>query len=270
VETITLSAIVSADYSQFYLHISDPSLPPPANGPDVGIYDTDPGASIAFFTAPADLLLTVGRQLGELPVTVNVHSQRPKPLDALWRDVVELSVLASGPLTLTGWEPRGDESALPVDTGKWYRLRYAISDMDLARQEESVVENYLVEFWPEAQSPAATIAANTENGRYWRRARFLEVLRWEIHGRPFEVTEHERVAEFANRAFDAFPDLSASVLSDPQAARRLAGTALVVKAIDWGEVRRLIRAGGEAQATNHEATMSRITAQLIDIAGSRT
>lgn len=268
-ETKTLSAIVDADGSQFYLHVSDPSTPPHANGPDAGIFDTDPGASLAYFTAPADLLLTAARQFGELPVTVNLHSERPEPLDALWRDVVEISVFASGPLILTGWEPTGDESPLPLTTGQWYRLRYAISDMDVARIEEAVVEKYLVELWPEVQSPAATISADTESGRYWVQARVLEVLRWEIHFRPFEVTEAERVAEFANRAYDMFPDLAMKVASEPQAARSLAGTASIVTAFDVDEIRRRIQAGRDAAHAIYEEQMSRITAQLIEIARER-
>jgi hypothetical protein len=153
--------------------------------------------------------------------------------------------------------------------GKWYRLRYAISDMYVARVEEAVVEKYLVQLLPEERGPAAAIAANSESGRYWLRARVLEVLRWEVHYRPYEITEAERVAEFANRAYVAFPDLATRVASGPRAAGNLARTALVVTGFNIDEIRRRFHAGRDAAHFIHEEQVSRTTNQLIEIARER-
>jgi hypothetical protein len=190
-------------------------------------------------------------------------------LDDAWRDVVEVSLFASGELHLTGWETTGDEVALPVETGQWYRLRYAISDMDDPGLDDDVVESYSVELWPEGKSPGAIITEKTKMGRHWHKDRMLDLLRWDIRQRPIEVMERERVAEFANRAFDAFPDLLTSVLANDEGARRLADTAVMVNPIDLAEIRRLIKAGREAQAASAEAAKSRIAAQLVEVARAR-
>ncbi len=264
--TIDLTCSVDADYSQFYLQIDDPSSTEPGGAANLGLYDTELGTSIAYFFGPQSLLLTSARQSGQLPVAVRIHSARPASLDESWRDVVEVSLFASGEVRVTGWEARGDEAALPVETDRWYRVRFAISDMDCAHGEESVFEQYLVEMWPEESTPSTIIAQHTEMGRYCHEARTLDVLRWEIHRRPFEVTERERVTEFARRAFDAFPDLRTRIITNSDAARELASIALLVRSIDHEEVRRLIRAGPEEQATNLRETLSRIETRLVEAA----
>ncbi|KQX06656.1 MULTISPECIES: hypothetical protein [unclassified Leifsonia] len=209
-ESVELSFIVSADFSQFYIRTGE------AANNELDGFDT----SIAYYFDPDALLLTAARQWGELPVTVRIHELRPEPLGPFWRDVAETSLNVAGYATLTGWDPSLGVWELPLLDGISYRVRYAISDIDSAVKSETVTESYLLEIWPEDTAEPKVITQQSALGRYLRISCGLDVLRYEIYRRGDDATEKDRIDELCDRAFAAFPDLWANIINDTLGARR--------------------------------------------------
>ncbi len=260
-ETFESHSVVAADFSQFYVRIRG-GLSPVADDDELSLaYYFEPNSS----QVPNGLLLlSAARQWGYLPVTVRVTAMRPSALESSWRDVVEISLCATDHVTVTGWEETGLEEALPLIDGRNYRLRYSISDADDVDDDLSVSprEKYLVELWPEEFSPAAVITQLTKKGRYWRISMGLDQIGSEIYHRNDGATLTERVSEFANRAFSAFPDLHANVVDDmPGARSSMASTAVMLAPVPRMSTMDLV-----SQREYAARVMSDITKLLVECA----
>jgi hypothetical protein len=67
----------------------------------------------------------------------------------------------------------------------------------------------------------------TRGGRYWLVSFELDRIRWDIFARRESTTEIERITEFADRAFTAFPDLIEPTIEDE--ARDMVSTAWMLR-----------------------------------------
>lgn len=196
---------VGADFSQFYLRFMDA----------LATRDDNSDVSIAFFFAPGELLLCAARQWGQLPITLIVHKTRPDVLNESWRDVVEISALATYRVILSGWEENDDDLSIPLRAGADYRVRYSISDMDAVDglRAEDVVEQYLVELWEESPSSAVIVRAGTASGRSWQLGHLLDPLRQNMVAAVDNFTDEQRVKNFADQVFAARPDIQKELLA---------------------------------------------------------
>lgn len=196
---------VNADFSQFYLRFKDA----PATR------DDNSDISIAYFFAAGDLLLYAARQWGQLPITLIVHNGRPDVLNETWRDVVEISTLATTRVTLSGWEQNEDDLTIPLRTGTDYRVRYSISDMDepYALQTDDVVESYLIELWEEPPSPSVIVRADSASGRNAKIGHLIGPLRLIMAAAVDSLTDEQRVKKFGDQVFAAWPDIRTDLLS---------------------------------------------------------
>jgi len=203
--------VVGASYSQFYFRQTDM----PAASPAVE-------AGIAFTVNPGQIMFTSPLQDADLLIDAHVFEARPEPLDSFWRDVVEFSFLAGRENRLTGWEEVPGDLDLQLEEGRPFRLRFAVADFDTAREThygpvdpENPLPNVVaVDFWPQPIEAPRIVVQETKGGRHWIVSRGLDVLRREIFERRPLTTELDRITEFADRAFSAYPDLIESTISD--------------------------------------------------------
>jgi hypothetical protein len=192
---------VEADFSQFYLSWRTDAS---------GQFDPDgPGTALVRFSDRTMIMFTAMRQHGPIDVDVSITTARPEPLGVEWGDVSELSFVPSSAVALTGWEARGDDPVLALTPGTSYRLRYGIAEADLARDvsHKPFPERYLLEFWPEPESPPEQVVQRSSIGRYWTGSRAITAIRGEFVAEmaSSSLTDDEKVEEFAARVFTALP-----------------------------------------------------------------
>lgn len=122
---------------------------------------------------PGVLWLNTGLHTGTVGFTVEVHDEAPA-LDATWEDVVEVS-----------FHPVSERSSLELWEGAFawnlglaptdYRVRYCARGMDEARERgqevagESVVDSYLLQFWPASPRPDRVIRQTSQTAAHWHR-----------------------------------------------------------------------------------------------------
>lgn len=119
---------------------------------------------------PGLLFLTTGLHTGEIPVTVEVHEERP-PVGGGWEDVVEVSFRpASERVALVQWAA---EASWPLRLERIdYRVRYRISGMDAANAQntrmpgEPAIDRYLLQFWPQPPAPDAVARQGSRFAAY--------------------------------------------------------------------------------------------------------
>lgn len=199
-EPIELAVTVEADFSQFYLRRDAV---------------TDDSAKFAkthltsYFEGNEDLQIVAARQFGNLPVEMRFFDKPAAQADDTWHDVVEFSIRATSATYLSGWEPRPGDIKLPLTPGIAYRVRYAISDMDVGREsrDEPYPERYRLDFWPAPLEAARVITQMSQHGRYWLLSTRVSAIRDDIYARRAGTTENQRLSELADTAFGEFPDL---------------------------------------------------------------
>ncbi len=254
--TATYRTVVSASYAQFYLRCTNASELKPEYAE----------SSITRAFAPGELMFISPIQDADLEVDVHVLSEPPDPLDASWKDVVEVSFSAGAQTFLTGWEQEPDDLQLPLPEGEQFRMRYAIRDIDVASSSNHGpvdpshpdVGLIAIDIWPHSMEPGAVLVQETRGGRYWLIANGLERLRNELFGRKATTTEEERVTEFADRAFAAYPDLIESTIQDN--ARALTSTAWMLHGISAAEITGRTR---EEKAEMQSEGMTRISRLIL-------
>lgn len=123
------------------------------------------GAAIA-----GKLWLVTGLHTGEVGFTVELHDEEPD-LDDRWEEIVEVSYTpASDQIGLYGWGGTGE---WPLDLDRIdYRARYHGTGMDTAGQatgpsDKSVVDSYLLQFWPAPVAPDQVLKQTSSAAAYW-------------------------------------------------------------------------------------------------------
>ena len=208
-------AVVSVDYSQFYIQTGKPES-------FETLWPEGHDLSLAHEFESGQVLLTCMRQWAELPVRVQILAQHPEEPDAAWGDVVELSIVAGERPAITGW---GGETptALPLNDGMSYRLRYLIKGADLARDDRPG-DSYWVQLWPAPAEPPRILVQESLNGLYWHAARGTELVNDAVNALPAD----ERLIAAIDFALASYPAMAARIRKDPAAAWILTGAISVV------------------------------------------
>ena len=208
-------AVVSVDYSQFYIQTGEPEDFEP-------LWLDDYGLSLASEFAPGQFLMTCMRQWAELPVRVQILEQHPGEPDPAWGDVVEVSIVAGDRPAITGW---GGETptSLPLDVGVSYRLRYLIKDADLARDDEPG-DSYWVQFWPAPIDPPRILVQESLAGIYWHAAKGVQFVNEAVSTLP----EGDRLNAAIDLALERYPEAAERIRNDPSAAWILTSTVSIV------------------------------------------
>jgi hypothetical protein len=251
------TTVVSASFSQFYLRNLNISKADVVDAETSITEDIDPG----------DVMFTSPIQDADLQVDVRVFDDRPAELEIGWKDVVEFSFRAGTETLLTGWEEEPGDLRISLLEGESYRLRYAIADMDTARTDHPgpvdpnnpITGIIAIDIWAQPVEPPRILVQETKAGRYWVISHGLQRLGQASHQRRAETTETERITEFADRAFGAYPDLVASTIGD--GAKRLLSTAWMLHEIPIAELTGLSR-DDEARVTSE--AQARITEILLE------
>lgn len=118
------------------------------------------------------LFLTTGLHTGRVGLTVEVHDGRP-PLTDEWEDVVEAPFLPASPTVVV--VPWGEGPLCTLELAVLpYRVRYSASAMDLTVDQEiaileggSIVDRYLLQFWPASPAPDEVIKQTSRSAAYW-------------------------------------------------------------------------------------------------------
>lgn len=162
-----LTVTVDAAFSQFYVVSGDAYVGQSSysgSGRRVGLCDA---------TTPGALMLGTARQVGPIPIGVQVFDGPPPPLDAGWQDVAEVPFEPAGAVRMKGWDPSSTETVLPLDAAKTFRVRYAIADADdagsvsFSETGADLPERYLVQFWPASPAAAEVVREDSAIGQYW-------------------------------------------------------------------------------------------------------
>lgn len=246
--------VVSASFSQFYLRVTGVSPEDIVDSETSITQGVDRGG--VMFTSPI--------QDADLHVDVRLFNERPSDLDDCWKDVVEFSFHAGAETQLTGWEAAPDDLHIPLTPGESYRLRYAIEDMDTAREDHPgpvdpdnpITGVIAIDLWPAHVEPPRTSVQETKAGRYWLISHGLEHLRWDLYRRRSETTESERITEFADRAFAQFPDLVQATIDSN--AQRLLSTAWMLHGIPTGHFTSLSRDEQDRASAEAKARISKL------------
>ncbi len=209
----TYPTVVGASFSQFYLRSTGAPKIEPVFGE----------TSLTMVRNPGEIMFSSPVQDADFKVDVHVNTERPDPLDDGWNDVVEVSFHAGTDTFLTGWEPTPGDLRIPLTDGKPYRLRYAVADIDLAAATNwgpveppihPLIGIIAIDIWPQEPTPAQVVVQKTAGGRYFLVAHGLDRLRNELFARQSTTTELQRVTEFADRAFVAYPELVDQAIAD--------------------------------------------------------
>ena len=219
-DQLTWDTVVGADFSQFYIR-----LPRAVDWPQRYV---DTGLAWLFEGA---ILLITARQWGQLPVSVNLWSDRPADLTDDWGDVVEVSLPQTEGVFVGGWEQQPDDLLVPLLSNAPHRVRYAIANMDdgdAFRAEPPYPERYRVDLWPEVEKPGAVMRQTSKAGRSWHVSRGMDLLRHEIVERRSQ-TEEARLEEFAERSFASYPELlSGAASGDTSTLKRMTSAAFML------------------------------------------
>jgi hypothetical protein len=118
---------------------------------------------------PGFLFLITARHTGQVDLAVELLEGEPAVDDA-WEDVVEASFRPASPeVWLMQWA--GEASwRLDLD-GIDYRVRYSCLGMDAATElnEDTVVDRYLLQFWPAPPLPDRVHKQTTSNAAYYNK-----------------------------------------------------------------------------------------------------
>ena len=118
--------------------------------------------------------LITARQVGDVQVNVQIHEEQPQ-LQIEWTEVVEFSATPGLKSYITGWDI-DDEARieLPLSPGISYRFRYVIVDGQVGHEQFDsgadgpAHEGYLVQAWPEIESPPKVIELQSAWSQVWK------------------------------------------------------------------------------------------------------
>jgi len=161
-----LDGEVDVHYWQMYVE-SGPVGIPDLQGAFAGQANGICGAAV-----PHSLFLITGLHTGTVGFRVELHEAPPR-LDEDWEDVVEVSFrAATAEVALLDWDGEGHPLDLePTD----YRVRYCVSGMDEAREQDTRLEDepaldrYLLQFWPAPPGPDRVVKQTSEAAKFEHR-----------------------------------------------------------------------------------------------------
>jgi len=161
-----LDGEVDVHYWQMYVE-SGPVGIPDLQGAFAGQANGICGAAV-----PHSLFLITGLHTGTVGFRVELHEAPPR-LDEDWEDVVEVSFrAATAEVALLDWDGAGHPLDLePTD----YRVRYCVSGMDEAREQDTRLEDepaldrYLLQFWPAPPGPDRVVKQTSEAAKFEHR-----------------------------------------------------------------------------------------------------
>ena len=117
------------------------------------------------------LYINLARRSGGSQVTISLCSGEPT-LNGDWEDIVEVTVTVP-----SGAQPRWptwaaeETGALALPPGE-YRVRVSARGRDAGAAgefEDTLVDFYLVEFWPADDQPDAVVRVGSADATYWHR-----------------------------------------------------------------------------------------------------
>jgi hypothetical protein len=158
----------SVDYGQIYVHSSQDwaSEPEPLEAAFAGQSNGLCGAAV-----PGGLFLLIGLSVGEVRLTVELHEAEP-PVGEDWEEVVEAPYRPVGvAVALVEW---AGIKSWPLDLPATdLRVRYCATGMNATADDDpmgakpTVVERYLLQFWPAAAAADQVVRQTTEVAAYW-------------------------------------------------------------------------------------------------------
>lgn len=159
---------------------------------------------------PGRLFLRTGLHTGKVGLRVEVHERMPSvEYDA--EDVVEASYIPSGDVLLSALSDNGVPLELETIA---YRVRYSAWGMDAGHQsgppadDESLVDRYLLQFWPAGPAPERVVKVTSRQAAYCHRvARDLPTPEQlaEQRAERARLAEEQRLAEWAAAWGGALP-----------------------------------------------------------------
>jgi hypothetical protein len=122
---------------------------------------------------PGKLFLMTGLHTGQVGFAVEVHDTMPS-VEYSAEDVVEASYRPIGDAVLAPW---GGGMGWPLDLrpGVDYRVRYSAWNIDAGHQGgppmdgESLVDRYLLQFWPARPAPDRVVKETSKQAAYWHK-----------------------------------------------------------------------------------------------------
>lgn len=122
-------------------------------------------------SSPNLLFLITGLHTGQVNFSVKVFDAEP-PLDPAWEDVVEVSSAVVSSPFLEEW---ASQASYPLDLAPGnYRVRYAATGMDPAREIDTIVDTeeptdtYQLSFWPATgHAPDRVVRQGSQTATYW-------------------------------------------------------------------------------------------------------
>lgn len=187
------SGELSVEYGQMYIdNRTEADL---YEGPEAGLDESFAGqrAGLCGAAVPGHLFLVTGMHTGSVPLTVELHEREPSLDFDGWEDIVETPFrAASHDTALAEWSGEVRDLGLPAGT---YRVRYHCRGMDEAdgpsrEEDEPVVDEYLIQFWPAPLERDRIVKQTTESAAYWHRF----ARRLPPPPTPEELAEAERLA----------------------------------------------------------------------------
>ncbi|MFI6345072.1 hypothetical protein [Streptomyces sp. NPDC050560] len=154
------------EYAQFYVMTDPDSYDLPSDAAFAGQEQGLCGAAV-----DGVLCLVTGLHTGHIPLTVELHGQRP-PVGPEWEEVVEASLVPVSDL-LQLHECDDQVDAGPGFAGMPHRVRYAALAMDEGHEAdtrsrgEPCAERYLLQLWPAAPAPDRLIRETSPTAAYW-------------------------------------------------------------------------------------------------------
>lgn len=166
---ILLDDVIQTDYGQFDLTWDVESV---GFDGDVDRFFAGQLNGLVGAADPGGLYVNLARRSGGSKVTIEVVDSMPDLPDPAWDDVVEVSVAV--PIgSIPRWSSWAGESSgdLGLPAGA-YRVRVSAQGRDAGRQGEfadTVVDSYLIQFWPATRQEDAIVRTGSEDSRYWHR-----------------------------------------------------------------------------------------------------
>ncbi|GAA1139065.1 hypothetical protein GCM10009630_42540 [Kribbella jejuensis] len=162
-----MDRVVKTDYGQFDVGWGEFGFDGDADrwfaGQSNGLVGAASGVGISLHFA---------RRSGGSAVRIVLLDAVPEDADAVWEDVVEVSIVVP-PGAEVGWSSwAGMGGILPGVAPGSYRVRVSARGRDAGRDAGSadgVLDWYLVELWPAVPAPDAIVRVGSKDAEYWHR-----------------------------------------------------------------------------------------------------
>ena len=152
-------------YAQIYVESSE-------NYADLGECFAGQRNGLCGAAVEGKLFLITGLHTGKVGFVVEVHDKMPS-VEYSADEVVEASYRPLGAAALQGW---GGEGRWPLDLEQVsYRVRYSGWGMDAGHQagppmdDETLIDRYLLQFWPAPPAPDRVIRQTGKQAAYWHK-----------------------------------------------------------------------------------------------------